>query len=489
MRLAQLAFLGLSLVACRGGGGGDDDDDTPPTDTPAGPVEVTIQQVQSDDMPSGTQIELKGVVVTAIDSLGGGSGGFWVSEPEGGAFGGVKVFGASLDQVASLMPGDLVNITSAIKHEACNEAAPCGTIVFDNGASLTEVIGTAQGSLVVTEVGTGPLPAATTVDAKAISLLADKAARDAEWEKYEGVLIKVINGRQLTPVVTFGSNPGKDDTEFSFSGGARVQSALFQLPDDLVAGTCYDSVTGITDFFFNYIIAPRSQADLVDGGAGCIPIAQSVADVQTATARPEIVNLTNVVVTAIKLDASTNGNSKGFWVADAAQGAANNGVLVFTRAVVPPAFATVGAHVNVTGAVDEFDIAPSGQPIMGEKLTELTNPTITDGTGTDVTPLPLDVGLNVLGIIGAPGEPFEGVLVRALKVHVTDDDSGAGKVELKDDAGNVLTMDNEIFNFTKPAVGDCFNITGIMHVQPFDDLRTINPRSVADIATATGCVL
>jgi predicted extracellular nuclease len=485
MRLTQL-FLGLSLVATACRGGGDDaGDDTPDPDGPPVAGEVTIQEVQSDTMASGTVIELKGVVVTAIDALGGGSGGFFVSEPEGGAFGGVKVFGASLDQVALLAPGDLVNITGAIKHEACTEASPCGTIVFDDGAGLTEVIGETQGSLVVTKVGTGALPAPATVDAKALALLPSKAERDAEWEKYEGVLIKVINGRQLTPVVTFGSNPGKDDTEFTLSSFAHVQSALFQLPDNLAAGTCYDSITGIGDFFFNYIIAPRSEADLVDGGTGCIPMATSVADVQTAAIPPELVSLTNVVVTSTKLDTSMNMNQKGFWVSDAAQGAQNQGVLVFMRAVAIPAFVTVGARVNITAGVDEFDL---GTPEVGDKVTELVVPTVTDGAGADVTPIPLVGDVNLMGDIGTAGEPFEGVLVTAEKVKVTNIAAGQGKVELTDLNGKKIIMDNEVFNFAAQDADTCYNLTGIMHVQVSDNVRTINPRSLTDMAITTGCL-
>ena len=57
MRLTQLAFLGLSLVAaaCRGGGG--DDDDNPTPDGPPGGEDVTIQEVQNDAMAVGNQFQ------------------------------------------------------------------------------------------------------------------------------------------------------------------------------------------------------------------------------------------------------------------------------------------------------------------------------------------------------------------------------------------------------------------------------------------------
>ena len=62
-------------------------------------------------------VTLKGVVVTAIDNYGGKTGDFWVEEPDGGAFSGVHVFGAPLDQVAALAVGDVVDITGAQKDE------------------------------------------------------------------------------------------------------------------------------------------------------------------------------------------------------------------------------------------------------------------------------------------------------------------------------------------------------------------------------------
>ncbi len=485
MRLTHLVFLGLSLVACRGGGG-DDGDDTPDPDGPPIGGDVTIQEVQSDAMASGTVIELNGVIVTAIDAFGSRTGEFFVSEPGGGEFSGVKVFGASLDQVAALVPGDIVNISGAIKHEACNEAAPCGPIVFDNGASITEVIGESQGSMVVTKVGTGTVPAPATVDAKAIAALPTALERDAAWEKFEGVLIKVINARQLEDVGTFGSNPGPDSTEFRITGFGRVQSVLVELPDTAVFGTSYESITGVADFFFNYIIAPRSAADLVAGGTNCNPLSETIVALQSSVATPELASLTNVVVTAIAAIDNTDMTSKGFWVQDAAAGAEHNGVFVFLRDQAIPAFVTIGARVNVVGSIDEFDL---GMPEVGDKVTEIVNPIVTDGTGADVTVTPAVVSAAILGNIGATGEPWEGVLVKADVVRVTDDDSGAGKVELKDNDDNILIMDNESFNFTKPTVGACFSVTGVMHVQVQDNVRTINPRSALDIAIAVGCDL
>lgn len=452
MRLSQL-FLGLSLVAtaCRGGGD-DTGDDTPDPDGPPVAGEVTIQEVQSDTMASGTVIELKGVVVTAIDALGGGSGGFWVSEPEGGAFSGVKVFGASLDQVALLAPGDLVNITGAIKHEACNEAAPCGTIVFDDGASITEVIGETQGSLVVTKVGTGTVPTPTVVDAKAIAAMPDKASRDAEWEKYEGVLVKVTNARQLSPVVPFGSMPDPDDTEFRLTSFARVQSALFQLPDQLAVGTCYESITGITDFFFNYIVAPRSEADLVDGGTGCNPLAESINAVQTATTIPELAILTDVFVTGVGFD-----NKRIFWVASSLTAAPNEAVAVFlgSSQTVVPAGVAVGKKVTVIGAVDEFN-----DDANGDALTEIVTPTVTVDAAAAGTVVPAARTAAQL-MDPTTGKTFESVAVVLTNVNLTAlGDATTGFIGTATQGATTFKFSTEVL---RPVAGDlgCYaTITG-----------------------------
>ncbi len=215
MRLTHLAFLGLSLVACRGGGNNGDDDTT--TDAPVSQT-VHIQDVQNDMMPSGTPVTLEGVIVTAIDSFGAKTGDLWVEEPGGGEFSGVKVFGAPLDQVAALQVGDIVTISNAEKNEFACAGTICGGGEFEAGQSITEIQGAGGGQLSVVKTGTGTVPTPDMVDAAAIDAL-DHAGQNAEWEKWEGVLINVVNARQLSADNTFGG--GADDQHaFKVSGDA-----------------------------------------------------------------------------------------------------------------------------------------------------------------------------------------------------------------------------------------------------------------------------
>ncbi len=491
-----VASLGLALVACRGGDDAPPGDDTPMIDAPAVATEVTIQEVQNDAMPSGTAIELKGVVVTAIDVFGGRTGEFFVSEPGGGPNSGVKVFGAGVAQVAALTVGDIVDITNAIKHEGCTAASPCGTVIFDNGASITEVMGTAAGTLVVTKTGTGTVPSPVEVDAAAIAALPTPAARDAEWEKWEGVLIKVIKARQIGVVRPFsGADSEPDQFEFRATGVFRVQSGLSALPDTATFGVCYASMTGVLDFFFNYGLQPRSAADLVTGGTNCSPAATSVAMIQSGM-KPEVVILTNVVVTA-RDDIGMNTmatppvpSNRGFWVADAAAAAPNNGVYVFTREKVPAANFAIGAVVSVQGGVDEFDLGMSGMPPVGDTLTEvvdIVDPPTFVSAGTTL-PIPVTVAADILANIGAPGEPYEGVLVRVANVKVTNINVSLGKVELTDNTGNKIIMDNDSFDWLGQTANTCYaTLTGVMSVQVNENVRTINPRSLTDMVTGTGC--
>jgi len=488
-RIALAASLSLALFACRGDDGGGTTDGGGSGGDGSNAGDVTIQEIQNDAMASGTAVEVKGVVVTAIDSFGNRTGDLFVSEPGGGAFSGVKVFGTPLDTLATLQVGDLVDITGAEKHEACNAAAPCGPVVFDNGASITEIQGVAAGSLVITKVGTMPVPTPSVVDAKAVAAMT-AAERVAEWEKWEGVLIKVTNARQLSAVAQFGNTPGDDSNEFRITGIARVQSVLVGLPVTATFGTCYESVTGIGDFFFNNLILPRTADDLVAGGTMCRPSVATVSALQSSTEQPELVNLTNVVVTARDDIGGTSNpaTSKGIWVQDALQGAANNGVYVFTN-MAAAAGLVPGVTCDISGGVDEFDLGSGQNPPAGDTITEVSSPTITNISATaSGTPLPATgATVETLGTIGAAGEPWEGVLVRIGPVKVSNVNAGGNRAELTDNNAKKIQMGRDAFAYPVQTAGACLQITGVMSVAIFDDVRTINPRDAADITTTTGC--
>src|SRR5258705_31017 len=85
------------------------------------------------------------------------------------------------------------------------------------------------------EAGTGSVAAPMVVDALAIGQMATQAARDAEWEKWEGVLITVTNVSELNSVAQIGgTTPDPTFQKFSVTGGLVVDSSLAAFPTGLV---------------------------------------------------------------------------------------------------------------------------------------------------------------------------------------------------------------------------------------------------------------
>lgn len=462
MRLTQLALLStglcFALFACRGGGD-DSGDDTMMPDGPPGGV-VKVKDVQNDAMPSGTSVELRGVIVTAIDTFGARTGDLWVQDAEGGAFSGIKVFGAPLDVIATLQAGDIVDISNAVKDEFKCMPPTCSTP--DEG-SITEIKGVSAGALTITKKGTGTVPTPEIVDAKAIGAMT-KEERVAEWEKWEGVLVKVINARQLAAARTF-SDGNADQHEFRITGIARVQSVLADLNTDEAFGVCYESITGIGDHFFNDLILPRSTADIVTGGTSCNPFATDITQART-TPNTELAQLTEVFVSAISF------NNKHLWLTTSLTAAPNEGVYVYRGggATVLPADVVVGAKVTVTGAVDEFN-----NDATGTTLTEIVDPTITVVAAPTAAPIPV-TGQTAASLIAAgTGEPYESVLVTLTGVKVNDVGTSPNFTGELQQGTTTFVSDDDILRLQAADVGKCFTITGLWTYQVYSDAYGLLP--------------
>lgn len=468
-RLANLALstgIVLALFACRGGGG-DDGDDTPMPDAPTG-GSVKVKDVQNDAMPDGTAVELRGVVVTAIDTFEQG-GDIWVADAEGGAFSGIKVFGPPVEVVATLQVGDIVDITNAEKEEF---KYMMGT-TMDEG-SITEIKGAAGGMMTLTKKGTGTVPAPAVVDARMIAGLS-KAERDAEWEKWEGVLVKVVNARQLAVTRSFGSMR-PDQSEFRITGVARVQSALAAFPAGVGFGVCYESITGIGDHFFNDLILPRSTNDIVVSttGAGCSPMATTITQAQT-TQNPELAELTDVYVSGVSR------NKKNFWVSTSQTAAANEGIYVFrgnnSMTTDLPADVVVGAKITVRGAVTE-----GNNDAMGDTSTQITDVTImvtAAPTGTPFIPVAGQTAASLTA--AATGEPYEHVLVTLTNVKVTAAPNNFGVGQMTQN-GTPFLFDDDIFVTPAGELNKCYaTITGLWTYQIFDNAYGLLP-----LAAGTG---
>jgi hypothetical protein len=516
--LSMLALVVAGLVACRGGG--DDGDDQPNPDGNTNTNDVTIQEIQNDAMAACdpatpatcVELKIKGVVITAIDTYGGKTGDFWIQEPGGGPFSGVHVYGAPLDQVGALALGDIVDIAGAQKAEF---ALTSDT----SGKKLTELEPLEGGTMSVTKVMSGTPLQPQVVDALAIGQMSDFMAREAEWEKWEGVLVTVPNVYATSSDTCVGSMC-TDATlhKFDITGDVLVESALAAMPTPTVMrDTCLAGVTGVVDYFFDYQILPRTTAEIAGGGTACPPkennatlcgdgvdndgngfndcgdfscqmsvpacsVATTVAAVQMGTSTGAVVINEAFVIARDEIGTS----SKGLWVADALAGAQYNGIYVLTGSTMPDAAMVLGAKIKVQGTVSEFDVNPQA----GDKLTEITNSTLTFVSAPAGLPTAMTgVAITTLTDIGAPGEPYEGVLVQLATLKVTNNALGFGKIELTDNNGNKITMDDDAFApATAPAMNTCYStVTGVMNVQLTDNVRTINPRGATDLVVGTGC--
>lgn len=517
----SLLFSLLAVAACRGGGDGGPDGPRG-GDGPPNPDDTSIYDIQNPDgrVAEGTTLTIKGVVVTAIDTYaeradGTRKGNIWIEEPAGGAFSGVLVFGAPADQVANLHVGDVVDVAGASK----TEFALGGATGDMTGRKTTELEPGDSGTILITVESTGGAPPAPElVDWMAIAQLDDSGtrptARDNEFEKWEGVLIRVENVAQVSTVSLISGEANFQ--RFRISGGYEVDTSLAAFPAGADIDTCYASITGIGDYFFNWKILPRETSAIETGGTGCpapeegagvcsngmdddydgfadcadfscqdtdpaCVTTTSVADIQMGTVTGTV-SLASVFVTG----RDDIPGSRGVWVSDALQGAAYNGIYVYTGSGTLDPTLVVGATVSVTGNVQEFD---TGTPAMGDTLTEIGGPavvTLVSPAGGAPTPL-TGVSAATLSDI-TTGEPYEGVLVQLTNVKVTNPSLGQGKVQLTDNNGDTIVMDDDAFSYPAQTMDTCYGtLTGLSSLQLIDDIRTIAPRSAADMVVGAGC--
>jgi hypothetical protein len=499
----------LAAGACRGGSNNGDDTPTPDA---GGTDDVSIYDIQQDDGTLlGTEVNVRGVVITAIDAYGERVGNIWVQEPAGGAYSGVLVYGIELGVVADLSVGDLIDLEHVVVDEfALTEDT--------SGRTTTELTPPDGGAITVTVVGAGTEPAPEPVDALAIGQMTTADARDAEWEKWEGVLITLQNVSVLRELDQIGSTPQVPPfEEIQVTGPMRADTSLAAI-DPVTLGDCLASVTGIGDYFFNYKILPRETSAIVAGGTGCPAQEADITacmdgidneadgfadcgDFSCQDAVPECatdttivmiqmdmfadgapVALTDVFITAV----DDIGGNQGFWAADSLTAAQYNGVYVYTGSTLPAGVA-IGATATLNGTVAEFDLPVDPNPDPeGDTLTEVeadpANVAVTAGAGvpvplTGVTATTLkDVGVDNLG------EPYEGVLVQLAGMEVTSTASG-DRLTVTAIGGETIVVDDDAYNYAAATypVGTCFTtVTGVMSLNIFDNERRLMPTGVGD---------
>ncbi len=519
MRITTFFALStLTLFACRsdsnnttdGNGGGDG------SGSNAGAVK--IKDVQNDAMAPGTQVELHGVIVTAIDKYGSKVGDFWVEDADGGPYSGIHIFGAQTGDVAGLHLGDSVDISGAVKSEFA--------LTSDTtGRTVTELEPVEGGQITITNNGPGTVPDPQMVDALMIGQLAETSPpsatspRSMEWEKWEGVLITVTNVTATNNPKCVGSACSDMTLEnFGITGDAVVESSLAAFPNDggtpphdlIARGDCLGGVTGVVDYFFDYLILPRQTSEIMTGGTAC-PVENSaalcgdgmdndgngfadcednacivgddacrttttVSAVQTATPTGPV-ELHNVYVTKISK------NKKNMWVQTNLTSAGNDGIYVFGNG--DDYNFPIGSQVDVIGTVTEYN-----NDMMGSTLTELNALSVTAGTVTTAAPVVPVTNQTVANLMQAgTGEPYESVEVTLTNVKITalgtSSNHGVGTLVQN---GVTFQSDDDIYLLGTTgdgaAVNTCYaSITGIWTYLVFNDAYGFLPFAVG---TGTG---
>ena len=516
--LALVVTLAATLVACRSS-----DNPTPDVDAPV-TGGVHIQDVQNIMMAAGTPVSLHGVIVTTIDLFGTKQGDFWVEEPGGGAFSGVHVYGAPPSQVSALAVGDIVDIAGAEKDEFTYMGS--GGVGGDtSGRSLTELVPVNGGMMSVTKTGTGSVPAPMVVDALAIGQKALQADRDAEWEKWEGVLITVTNVSATSSSKCVGSSCS-DNTlnQFNITGGAVVESSIAAFPGvtpanltgTIAKADCLAGVTGVVDYFFDYLLLNTSTTGIATGGTGC-PVAEgashavcsdgvdndgngfadcmdngciigdqacraatTITAIQT-TPPTGAISLDNVYVTGI------SHSKRSLWVSTNLAAAPNQGVYVFNAngGALLDAAIVIGSKVNVVGAsVQEYN-----DDALGGTLTEVNGlaTTLVTAVGT-VVPVVNQTAANLL--VPATAAQYESVLVTLTNVNITTlGASGNGFIATATQSGTTLKLGTDVIQLASTDMGCHATMTGLWtNLEASSSGATTKPNAFGFIPTSMAAV-
>ncbi|MEO8551786.1 MAG: hypothetical protein ABI678_17535 [Kofleriaceae bacterium] len=503
--LACLAVSASVFVACRGG-----DDDNTPTDgngSNGSGSFVKIQDVQNDAMAPGTAVALHNVVVTAVDLFGDQKGDIWVEEQGGGKRSGIHVFNAG-DQVQSLVVGDVIDLKGAVK----SEFALTGSNGDMTGRTTTELEPANGGMITITKSGMNAPITPDHVDALAIGKMYDstmaatgggQAFTDA-WEDWEGVLIELDNVSAQNSPRGFGAMPYAPDAwSVNLTGVIKLEGTQTDITmSSITRATCFSKTVGVVDYFYDYLLIPRTGEDFGTSGAGC-PVAEATCDdgidndgngfldcgdfgCQTTSpscatsitihdidaaadanpANPTLptgaVRLTNVCVTA------RTGNN--VYIADSGTAAADGGLYVFGggNAGLFPAGTAAGSLIDAIGTVTAFKQSTSTAPNPQVELTAL-GATLNAGTCAPVAASPA-MAVSQL-IMDANGHKWIGSLVTLTSVNggkfsVSMANTGTfGKLSQN---GTVFSFGNSFASTFHAVATDCFDsLTGIWTYDTF----------------------
>ncbi|HEY1555515.1 MAG TPA: hypothetical protein VGF94_11840 [Kofleriaceae bacterium] len=483
MRIVLFVVASLAaVVACRSSSTATPD--TPGGGDGGGGGAVTIQDIQNGTVPTGTQVEIDNVIVTAIDNFGATTGNIWVEEPGGGPYSGVLVYHADANVIATLAIGDQVTVSNALT----DQFALTGSNADPTGRTDTELEPLASGQTVtVTKTGSGTVPAPVVVDALSIGMMGDADSQGPNfsmaWRQYLGVLITVNNVSAQSAPKGFGGTPTPaDDYDLGITGVAELEGSLTDITASSIArGTCFSNLTGVLDYFYNFLVLPRSSADftIAADGSTC-PQPETVCGdgidndgngfgdcgddnciITDGTCHPTVTisaldsyadaNLTAPVQSTAGAEitgacvVAVSSNKKSVWISAAGQAAANGGLLVFGSTVVPTGVVAM-ATVDVIGTPASFtqksSTAPEAQLEFNQLAFTVDAPVC--------APLPKTALSAAQLAVDSTGHPYIGSLV-------TLDTAHGGPITIATAAGaagfGTLTQGSTTFAFGNTILG------------------------------------
>ncbi|MCX7957647.1 MAG: hypothetical protein N3B13_01190 [Deltaproteobacteria bacterium] len=421
---------------------------------------VTVYNIQSGSVAENTLVEVRDVVVTSptfkSSSKSVDNDSFFVVEKDGGPYSGIYIF--FKNNKADVAIGDLVTIRGTYM-EYYNNSQIVATEVIKNGTS--------------------PLPAPAEVDPAKVKTGGEDS------EKYEGVLIKVLNVEATNDAVL--GTDGKPHGDFEVTGGLIV-GKFFARNYRAKNGDKIDSIIGILNYSFDQMrLQPRDDNDITigavsDGGtdiSGDVDITTGITiydiqDVNSAKhpAENSPVKIENVVVTGGQFSASAN--LYGTFVQEK-NGGPYSGILVVYGKTSGLGPFVPGDVLTIEGTYKEY-----------YDMSEIVASSITKtGSGVNIQPAVVNPANIATG--GADAEKYEGVLVKVENVQVIDanPDASQGK-DYKEFmvTGNLRVNDKYSYSYTaNRKVGDKFDyIIGILDYD-FSNFK-LNPRSDNDLAPA-----
>ena len=260
------SFLFLLLAACGSGG----DKPVTPDPNPLGDG-MRIRQVQAPGpMPpssplANATVRVTSAVVTAIDTFdetrdGKSRGTIYLQDlDKNDPLSGISLFSPSFQPAnLRLLAGDVVDVNGQYA-----EAHTIGSTVDFKANFLAQFVQ----PTVTFRTETTQLPKPVVID---ITDLFDPANGFAKARRWMGMLVTVTNLQTYGPPTMNVDKTGKPTGRVTAplspdpKNGPMVSNELWNLPEGYWPdGATLKSVTGVVTFFFNFKIAPRSEADIV----------------------------------------------------------------------------------------------------------------------------------------------------------------------------------------------------------------------------------